>query len=187
MIARLPAHLDYTSSKITSHTLFDFLNALSPPRHLIYDISTAATSVNMAEFDLDFGKKNTYVPQTVGDGGQGQFGAVSPNDWRVPGTSPVGQASYAGAADGGDEPWFAEAVSTVSLDLAKAEETLKAFTKEAANFKIEEFAKANGVSDKGAALDQLVGSMGYDAFLEASPKQLAKAWEKLTGAPPKEE
>ena len=138
----------------------------------------------MAEYDLDFGKKNSYVPQTYGDGGQGQFGAVSPNDWRVPGTSPIGQSSYPGAPDGGDEPWFAEAISTVSLDLAKAEETLKAFTKEAATFKIEQFASANGISDKNDALEKLVGSMGYDSFLEASPKQLAKAWEKITG--PKE-
>ena len=102
-------------------------------------------------------------------------------DWRVPGTSPVGQASYAGAADGGDEPWFAEAVSTVSLDLNKAEETLKAFTKEAATFKIQAFAEANGISDADAALDQLVGAMGYDKFLESSPGQLKKAYAKLTG------
>ena len=58
----------------------------------------------MADYDLDFGSKNDYVTQSYGDGGQGQFGAVSPNNWRVPGTSPVGQTSYAGAADGGDEP-----------------------------------------------------------------------------------
>lgn len=134
-----------------------------------------------AEFDLDFGKKNDYVPQTYGDGGQGQFGAVSPNDWRVPGTSPVGQASWAGAADGGDEPWFAEAVSTVSLDLAKAEETLKAFTKEAAEFKIAAFCEENDVKDKDKAMADLVGSMGYDKFLEASPGQLKKVYEKLTG------
>ena len=133
----------------------------------------------MADYDLDFGKKNDYVPQSFGDGGQGQFGAVSPNNWRVPGTSPVGQSSYPGAADGGDEPWFSEAVSTVSLDLAKAEETLKAFTKEAAAFKIAAFAEANDISDADAALETLVGSMGYDKFLESSPKQLAKAWEKL--------
>ena len=137
----------------------------------------------MADYELDSGIKNDYVTQSYGDGGQGQFGAVSPNNWRVPGTSPVGQTSYAGAADGGDEPWFAEAVSTVSLDLAKAEETLKAFTKEAASFKIDAFAAENDVSDKADALDKLVGSMGYDAFLEASPKQLAKAWEKISGKP----
>ena len=144
--------------------------------------TTAVTAVSMADYDLDFGKKNSYVPQSFGDGGQGQFGAVSPNNWRVPGTSPVGQSSYPGASDGGDEPWFAEAVSTVSLDLAKAEETLKAFTKEAASFKIQAFAEANGISDADAALEQLVGSMGYDKFLESSPKQLAKAWEALTGS-----
>ena len=134
-----------------------------------------------AEYDLDYGKKNSYVPQTYGDGGQGQFGAVSPNDWRVPGTSPIGQSSWAGAADGGDEPWFAEAVSTVSLDLAKAEETLKAFTKEAASFKIAAFCEENGVSDQAKAMDDLVGAMGYDKFLESSPGQLKKAYAKLTG------
>jgi hypothetical protein len=137
----------------------------------------------MAEYDLDYGKKNSYVPAQVGDGGQGQFGAVSPSNWRVPGTSPIGQKSYPGAADGGDEPWFAEAVSTVSLDLAKAEETLKAFTKEAASFKIDAFAQTNpdGWTDKASAMSDLVGAMGYSAFLEASPKQLAAAWTKMKG------
>ncbi|KAL7566144.1 hypothetical protein ACA910_003911 [Epithemia clementina (nom. ined.)] len=132
-------------------------------------------------FDLDYGKKNAYVPASAGDGGQGTFGAVSPNNWRVPGTSPVGQTSYGGASDGGDEPWFAEAVSTVSLDLAKAEETLKAFTKEAAEFKMEAFASENSVGDKAKAMDDLISSMGYAAFLEASPKQLKKAWDGLKG------
>lgn len=132
----------------------------------------------MAEYDLDYGKKNSYVPASAGDGGQGQFGAVSPSDWRVPGTSPIGQSSYPGAPDGGDEPWFSEAISTVSLDLKKAEDTLKAFTKEAADLKVEAFmkeAKIGGGADK--VLDTLVGSMGYTKFLEASPKQLKKAWE----------
>lgn len=151
-------------------------NVLMIHRLLLFTASTAI----QAEYDLDYGKKNSYVPQSAGDGGQGQFGAVSPSNWRVPGTSPVGQSSYSGAADGGDEPWFAEAVSTVSLDLAKAEETLKAFTKEAAQFKAEAFAKDNGVS-AGAAMDKLVGEMGYDKFLEASPGQLKKAWDKLSG------
>jgi hypothetical protein len=96
----------------------------------------------------------------------------------VPGTSPVGQASYSGAPDGGDEPWFAEAVSTVSLDLKKAEETLKAFTKDAAMFKMDAFAEASGVKDKEGAMAKLVATMGYDKFLEATPKQLAAEWEK---------
>jgi hypothetical protein len=157
---------------------------------LCFFVSITASALNMAEYDLDYGKKNAYVPASGGDGGQGQFGAVSPNNWRVPGTSPIGSKSYPGASDGGDEPWFAEAVSTVSLDLAKAEETLKAFTKEAAMFKIEAFAATNPLSfkDKETALDELVGSMGYDAFLEASPKQLAVAWGKVhPEAAPKEE
>jgi hypothetical protein len=148
--------------------------------------STTATVLN-AEYDLEFGKKNTYVPATFGDGGQGQFGAVSPSDWRVAGTSPVGQASYPGADDGGDEPWFAEAVSTVSLDLAKAEETLKAFTKEAAAFKIAAFCGENKIKDENKAMDELVGSMGYDKFLESSPGQLKKATKVEAKAVPKEE
>jgi hypothetical protein len=149
--------------------------------------SIAASSAVKAGYDLEFGKKNAYVPAKSGDGGQGEFGAVSPNDWRVPGTSPVGQKSYAGAADGGDEPWFSEAVSTVSLDLKKADDTLKAFTKEAAEFKIAAFAEENKV-DKSKAYDSLVGSMGYDKFLEASANQLKKEWEKTNPPPaPKEE
>lgn len=136
---------------------------------------------------MDFGKKNSYVPASGGDGGQGQFGAVSPNDWKVPGTSPVGQTSWPGAADGGDEPWFAEAVSTVSLDLAKAEETLKAFTKEAAEFKIAAFCEENGVKDSAKAMDELVGALGYDKFLESSSAQLKKAYDKLKGKTEKEE
>jgi hypothetical protein len=141
---------------------------------------TVATALQ-AEYDLDFGSKNGYVPAPGGDGGQGQFGAVSPNDWRVPGTSPIGQTSWAGAADGGDEPWFAEAVSTVFLDLSKADATLKAFTKDAASFKIKAFCEKNSVKDSAKCMDQLVGAMGYDKFLESSPGQLLKAWEKITG------
>lgn len=166
------------------------MNVKSLTNSSLFLCSIAASALNMAEYDLDYGKKNTYVPASAGDGGQGQFGARSPSDWRVPGTSPIGSKSYPGASDGGDEPWFAEAISTVSLDLAKAEETLKAFTKEAAMFKIEAFAATNPASfkDKETALDELIGSMGYDAFLEASPKQLAVAWGKVhPEAAPKEE
>jgi hypothetical protein len=149
-------------------------------------IVDSATTLQ-AEYDLDFGKKNSYVPASGGDGGQGQFGAVSPNDWKVPGTSPVGQRSWPGAADGGDEPWFAEAVSTVSLDLAKAEETLKAFTKEAAEFKIAAFCEENGVKDSAQAMDELVGALGYGKFLESSASQLKKAYDQLKGKTSKEE
>lgn len=146
------------------------------------------TALN-AEYDLDFGSKNDYVPASAGDGGQGQFGAVSPNDWRVPGTSPVGQASYAGADDGGDEPWFSEAVSTVSLDLKKAEDTLMAFTKEAAQFKIDGFAETSpyGFTTAESAMEELVGKLGYGAFLEANPKILAKNWAMLHPDPVEEE
>eukprot|EP00567_Pseudictyota_dubia_P014148 CAMPEP_0197437026 /NCGR_PEP_ID=MMETSP1175-20131217/4338_1 /TAXON_ID=1003142 /ORGANISM="Triceratium dubium, Strain CCMP147" /LENGTH=181 /DNA_ID=CAMNT_0042966447 /DNA_START=51 /DNA_END=596 /DNA_ORIENTATION=- len=146
-----------------------------------------SSAMHMAEYDLDYGSKNSYVPQTYADGGQGQFGAVSPSNWRVPGTSPVGESSYEGAADGGDEPWFAEAVSTVFLDLQKADDTLKAFTKEAADFKIDTFAGTDpyGFTSKEAALEELVGSLGYSKFLECSAPQLAKAWDKLHPDPAK--
>jgi len=147
----------------------------------------AATALNAEEYDLDYGMKNDYVPADVGDGGQGQFGAVSPSNWRVPGTSPIGQTSWGGAADGGDEPWFAEAVSTVSLDLEKAGETMLAFTKEAAEFKIAAFCEASDIADKDKALDELVGALGYDKFLESSTKQLAKAYAKLYPPPPPKE
>lgn len=149
-----------------------------------------ASALSANTYDLDYGKQNSYVPAQEADGGQGQFGAVSPNDWKVPGTSPIGQESYSGAPDGGDEPWFAEAISTVSLDLSKAEDIMEAFTKDAASFKIEAFAETNPKSfkDKETAMSELIGAMGYDAFLEASPKQLAKAWGQIhPEAAPKEE
>lgn len=138
----------------------------------------ASTSLNV---DLDYGMKNAYEPAQLGDGGQGQFGAVSPNDWKVAGTSPVGEASYAGADLGGEEPWFSEAVSTVSLDLEKADETLKAFTKDAALFKIEQFAAAGpaGFTSTEAAMEEFVGTLGYSKFLEMSTKQLMKQWGKM--------
>lgn len=125
--------------------------------------------------------KNSYVPASAGDGGQGQFGATSPNDWRVGGTSPVGESSYSGAADGGEEPWFSEAISTVSLDLEKADETLKAFTKDAALFKIEEFAakKPYGLTSSESAMEELVGKLGYSKFLEMNTKQLMKQWATI--------
>jgi len=147
-------------------------------------VARTPTALN-AEYDLDFGKKNSYVPADIGDGGQGQFGAVSPNDWRVPGTSPIGESSYSGADDGGEEPWFSEAVSTVSLDLKKADETLKAFTKEAAEFKIQTFAdtKPYQFTSNEAALEEIVGKMGYSKFLEASAKQISKVWDQLHPKP----
>lgn len=164
--------------------------ALAVPAVAGFSLVTPAARagmLRMAEYDLDYGSKNSYVPAPGGDGGQGQFGAVSPNDWRVPGTSPIGQASYAGAADGGDEPWFSEAVSTVSLDLKKAEDTLMAFTKEAADFKLEAFAATEpyGLKSKEEAFDELVAEIGYSAFLEQSLKGLDKTWDKLHPDPVK--
>merc|ERR1712029_398839 len=153
-------------------------------------VARTKTSLFADEYDL-FGKKNSYVPADIGDGGQGQFGAVSPNNWRVPGTSPIGQTSYSGAADGGEEPWFAEAVSTVSLDLKKADDALKAFTKEAADFKIQTFAdsKPHEFTTNEAALEELVGKMGYSKFLESNAKQISNVWDQLhpKPAPPKKE
>lgn len=143
-------------------------------------------ALHMAEFDLDYGRKNDYEPASAGDGGQGQFGAVSPSDWKVPGTSPIGSESWPGAADGGDEPWFAEAISTVSLDLSVADSAYHAFTKDAVAFKINEFAKTNpeGFTTVDDMLEKLVGSIGYAKVLESSPKVLTKAWKALQ---PKEE
>jgi len=46
--------------------------------------------------NLDYGKQNSYVPTKSGDGGQWTFGAVSPSNWQVPGTSPLGEKSYPG-------------------------------------------------------------------------------------------
>mmetsp|Transcript_3513 Transcript_3513/g.8454 ORF Transcript_3513/g.8454 Transcript_3513/m.8454 type:complete len:172 (+) Transcript_3513:116-631(+) len=146
----------------------------------------SSTSLREGEYDLDYGSKNGYEPASMGDGGQGQFGARSPSNWKVPGTSPIGQASWAGAADGGDEPWFAEAVSTVSLDLEKAGETMLAFTKEAAEFKIAAFCEEKGIEDKDKALKELVDALGYDKFLESSTKQLVKAYAKLYPEPKEE-
>jgi len=146
------------------------------------------SALGLADYDLDYGSKNGYVKAPGADGGQGQFGAQSPSDWRVPGTSPIGQNSYGGADDGGEEPWFSEAVSTVSLDLKKAEDTLLAFTKEAAMFKMEQFAasKPFEFTTSESAFDELVGKLGYNAFLESSEKTLAKEWKKLHPPPEKE-
>ena len=175
-------------SVLPSHTHTHLTLSLS---HTHTHNATASTAIKAGEYDLEYGKKNSYIPAEIGDGGQGQFGAVSPNNWRVPGTSPLGESSYPGAADGGEEPWFSEAVSTVFLDLAKADETLKAFTKEAAAFKIDNFAESDPYEfeSKEAAMDELIGSLGYDGFLDATPKQLAKAWSKLHPDPnaPKKE
>mmetsp|Transcript_16340 Transcript_16340/g.23330 ORF Transcript_16340/g.23330 Transcript_16340/m.23330 type:complete len:184 (+) Transcript_16340:64-615(+) len=158
---------------------------------LVATLATAASAFAPVAFttrssclqmvNLDYGKQNSYVPAKAGDGGQGTFGAVSPSNWRVPGTSPIGEKSYAGASDGGDEPWFSEAQATVFLDLKKADETLKAFTKSAADFKIAEFAKSApyGWTTPDAAMNELVAKLGYSQFLEASDKQLKAAWETL--------
>ena len=71
--------------------------------------------------------------------------------------------------------------SPPSLDLEKADETLKAFTKDAAMFKIEEFAAASpyGFTSTDAAMEELVGKLGYSKFLEMSTKQLMKQWATL--------
>ena len=63
-----------------------------------------------------------------------------------------------------------------------------AFTKEAAKFKIEAFAEANGIKDSNKAYEEFVGTMGYDKFLESTAGQLKKAYEKMypPPAPPAE-
>merc|ERR1711933_619672 len=63
----------------------------------------------------------------------------------------------------------------------KADETVKAFTKEAAMFKIEAFGQTNpnGWKNADQALEELTNEMVYDAFLESSVKNLDKAWKKL--------
>jgi len=139
-------------------------------------------------YDLDYGMKNDYEPAENGDGGQGQFGAVSPSNWRVPGTSPVGEKSYAGAADGGDEPWFSEAISTVSLDLNQANEAFVAFTASALTFKIAEFGASKPYQWPGdaAGKDELIASIGYAKVLESTVAQLGKAWAKIHPEPKKE-
>lgn len=78
-------------------------------------------------------------------------------------------------------------MSTVELDLKKADETLKAFTKEAAQFKIEAFCEANGIKDTAKAMDDLVGELGYDKFLESAPNALKKAYNKANGIAEKKE
>jgi len=157
------------------------VSAFSPPSP---SFGIRKSALGLADYDegiYDYGLDNGYETAPGADGGQGEFGAQSPNNWRLPGTSPIGQSSYPGADDGGDEPWFSEAVSTVSLDLKKAEDTLLAFTKEAAMFKIDQFVatKPYEFTTKEACYDELVGKLGYNVFLESSEKVLAKEWKKL--------
>mmetsp|Transcript_12578 Transcript_12578/g.29159 ORF Transcript_12578/g.29159 Transcript_12578/m.29159 type:complete len:177 (-) Transcript_12578:194-724(-) len=138
----------------------------------------------MSDFDLDYGRNNDYG---VNDIMQGTFGARSPNDWQVPGTSPIGEVSYEGANDGGDMPWTSFFQATVFLDLETAEGSLRAFTKEAADFKLDGFISTNpaGYTTKDDAFDTLVGAMGYDKFLQANDRELKKAWEGVKGKPEK--
>jgi hypothetical protein len=122
-------------------------------------------------------------------GGQGQFGAISPSDWKVPGTSPVGENSF-GKADGADEPWFSEAVSTVEMDLAKGAETMEAFTMQAADFKVAKFADTKPYDWKSndAGKKELIEALGGLAkFLDAGDKPIAAAWDKLHPDPVKVE
>ncbi|GMI47417.1 hypothetical protein TrCOL_g3678 [Triparma columacea] len=135
------------------------------------------------------GMNNGYVPASAGDGGQGQFGAISPSDWKVPGTSPVGENSF-GKADGADEPWFSEAVSTVEMDLAKGAETMEAFTMQAADFKVAKFADTKPYDWKSndAGKKELIEALGGLAkFLDAGDKPIAAAWDKLHPDPVKVE
>ena len=110
---------------------------------------------------------------------------MSPFNWRAPGTGPEGESSF-GKSDGDDEPWFAEAKSSVFMDLAKGKETMEAFTLQAADFKIDQFAdtKPYKFSTKEEAKATLIKEMGgLDAYLDADLKKLGKAWEKVYGKP----
>jgi len=127
------------------------------------------------------GMDNGYVTADAGDGGQGQFGAISPSDWKTPGTSPAGENSF-GKADGGDEPWFAEAVGTVFMEAGSQESTYLAFTKEAAEFKMADFenAKPYDFKNKADAQKELIEKLGgYDQFLDSDNKKLLKTWDML--------
>jgi len=95
-----------------------------------------------------------------------------------PGTSPLGETSYDGADTGSDEPWNSEAVSTVFMDLQQGTSAMEEFTLSAANFKIEQFARTSpsGFTNNDAAKKKLIDEMGYDAFMNANMKQLAKVW-----------
>eukprot|EP00519_Triparma_laevis_P001443 CAMPEP_0182499532 /NCGR_PEP_ID=MMETSP1321-20130603/7807_1 /TAXON_ID=91990 /ORGANISM="Bolidomonas sp., Strain RCC1657" /LENGTH=202 /DNA_ID=CAMNT_0024703751 /DNA_START=24 /DNA_END=632 /DNA_ORIENTATION=- len=127
------------------------------------------------------GMDNGYVPASAGDGGQGQFGAVSPSDWKTPGTSPAGENSF-GKSDGGDEPWFSEAVATVFMETSQQESTYLAFTKEAAEFKMAEFEAASpyDFKNKADAQKELVEKLGgYDQFLDSDNKKLLKTWDMI--------
>lgn len=154
----------------------------------MYFFFFVATSRN-AEYDLDYGSKNGYVTAPGADGGQGTFGAQSPSNWRVAGTSPCGEESWGGAATGGDEPWFAEAVSTVFMDMKQGDDIFAAYTAEAAEFKIKDFAATNpyGFTDEASAKDELISALGYAKFLEVAPNNLKKEWAKLHPEPKKEE
>tara|TARA_B110000305_G_C19326700_1_gene581799 strand:- start:396 stop:980 length:585 start_codon:yes stop_codon:yes gene_type:complete len=139
--------------------------------------STFSRSFQLRSSIKGIGMDNGYVAAPGADGGQGQFGARSPSEWKQPGTSPFGESSYDGQATH-DEPWAAEAVGTVFMDLEKGRQTLEAFTLEAQNFKIEVFAKTNpeGYTNVEAAKKRLIDDMGWDDFMNASPKQMAAGW-----------
>jgi len=55
-------------------------------------VAFTAWSSALQMVNLDYGKQNSYAPAKSGDGGQGTFGAVSPSNWRVPGTSPIAES-----------------------------------------------------------------------------------------------
>jgi hypothetical protein len=72
----------------------------------------------MADYDLDFGKKSTYVPCQSGDG-VGRDSIAGPQRLACSWNWSVGQSSYAGAADGDDEPWFSRSRRFSMLDLKR--------------------------------------------------------------------
>ena len=110
---------------------------LSPASAWISSVISSPRSSSLSSVEGS-GMNNGYVPASGGDGGQGQFGAISPSEWKQPGTGPVGENSF-GKSDGGDEPWFSEAVSTVFMDPDTRDTAYKAFTAEALAVKMASF------------------------------------------------
>ena len=120
---------------------------------------------------------------------QTSVGAVSPSEWKTPGTSPVGENSF-GKSDGGDEPWFSEAVATVFMDNQARDSAYEAFTAEALAVKMDTFEAAKPVKfkDKDTAQKFLIDKFGgLDKFLDAGDKAIMKKWdEEFKPKPPPE-
>lgn len=73
--------------------------------------------------------------------------------------------------------------------LGRKAEVALAPRKDAAAFKIEEFGATSPYefTTTEAAMEELVGKLGYSKFLEMNTKQLLKTWKTLHPEPVKEE